>query len=98
MKFIISVEKEHQKQLERVRKEQRKAERGELRTEQAQQEESDSINDNKDIQQQPEQPAAMHSEGLVRAAHSLTHDISHSEPVNIDNIARKKIIFIRKMI
>ncbi|XP_061936918.1 amyloid-beta-like protein isoform X4 [Apis cerana] len=73
-------EKEHQKQLERVRKEQRKAERGELRTEQAQQEESDSINDNKDIQQQPEQPAAMHSEGLVRAAHSLTHDISHSEP------------------
>lgn len=60
MKFIISVEKEHQKQLERVRKEQRKAERGELRTEQAQQEESDSINDNKDIQQQPEQPAAMH--------------------------------------
>ncbi|XP_043784227.1 amyloid-beta-like protein isoform X3 [Apis laboriosa] len=73
-------EKEHQKQLERARKEQRKAERGELRTEQAQQEESDSINDNKDIQQQPEQPAAMHSEGLVRAAHSLTHDISHSEP------------------
>lgn len=73
-------EKEHQKQLERVRKEQRKAERGELRTEQAQQEESDSINDNKNIQQQPEQPAAMHSEGLVRAAHSLTHDISHSEP------------------
>lgn len=87
-------EKEHQKQLERARKEQRKAERGELRTEQAQQEESDSINDNKEIQQQqpqqqqqqqqPEQPsavAAMHSEGLVRAAHSMTHDISHSEPV-----------------
>ncbi|XP_033307736.1 amyloid-beta-like protein isoform X4 [Bombus bifarius] len=76
-------EKEHQKLLERVRKEQRKAERGELRTEQAQQEENDSINDNKDIQQPPEQPsavAAMHSEGLVRAAHSMTHDISHSEP------------------
>ncbi|XP_048265370.1 amyloid-beta-like protein isoform X3 [Bombus terrestris] len=76
-------EKEHQKLLERVRKEQRKAERGELRTEQAQQEENDSINDNKDIQQPPEQSsavAAMHSEGLVRAAHSMTHDISHSEP------------------
>ncbi|XP_076662701.1 amyloid-beta-like protein isoform X2 [Andrena cerasifolii] len=78
-------EKEHQKQLERARKEQRKAERGELRTEQALQEENDSINDNKDAQQQqqPEQPsavAAMHSEGLVRAAHSMTHDISHSEP------------------
>ncbi|KAK9307606.1 hypothetical protein QLX08_002199 [Tetragonisca angustula] len=76
-------EKEHQRQLERVRKEQRKAERGELRTEQAQQEENDSINENKDSQQQPEQPsavAAMHSEGLVRAAHSMTHDISHSEP------------------
>ncbi|OAD62326.1 Beta-amyloid-like protein [Eufriesea mexicana] len=76
-------EKEHQKQLERVRKEQRKAERGELRTEQAQQEENDSINDNKDVQQQPEQQsavAAMHSEGLIRAAHSMTHDISHSEP------------------
>ncbi|CAD1470233.1 unnamed protein product [Heterotrigona itama] len=68
---------------QQVRKEQRKAERGELRTEQAQQEENDSINDNKDSQQQPEQPsavAAMHSEGLVRAAHSMTHDISHSEP------------------
>lgn len=80
------IEKEHQKLLERVRKEQRKAERGELRTEQAQQEENDSINDNKDIQQPPEQPsavAAMHSEGLVRAAHSMTHDISHSEPVNV---------------
>ncbi|XP_012135482.1 amyloid-beta-like protein isoform X3 [Megachile rotundata] len=76
-------EKEHQKQLERARKEQRKAERGELRTEQAQQEENDPINDNKDTQQQPEQPsavAAMHSEGLIRAAHSMTHDISHSEP------------------
>lgn len=68
-----------------MRKEQRKAERGELRTEQAQQEESDPISDNKDSQQQPEQPsavAAMHSEGLVRAAHSMTHDISHSEPVS----------------
>lgn len=81
---IVFTEKEHQRQLERVRKEQRKAERGELRTEQAQQEENDSINENKDSQQQPEQPsavAAMHSEGLVRAAHSMTHDISHSEPV-----------------
>ena len=43
MKSIESVEKEHQKQLERVRKEQRKAERGELRTEQAQQEEPVNI-------------------------------------------------------
>ena len=75
-----------------MRKEQRKAERGELRTEQAQQEENDSINENKDSQQQPEQPsavAAMHSEGLVRAAHSMTHDISHSEPVGTEKAVYK---------
>lgn len=79
-------EKEHQKQLERARKEQRKAERGELRTEQEQHEESDSAIDTKDIPQQSEQPAAvaaMHNEGIVKAAHSMTHDVSHSEPVMI---------------
>lgn len=80
-------EKEHQKQLERARKEQRKAERGELRTEQEQHEENDSAIDTKDnIPQQSEQPAAvaaMHNEGVVRAAHSMTHDVSHSEPVMI---------------
>lgn len=77
-------EKEHQKQLERARKEQRKAERGELRTEQEQHEESDSAIDTKDTPQQSEQPAAvaaMHNEGVIRAAHSMTHDVSHSEPV-----------------
>lgn len=82
----LTTEKEHQKQLERARKEQRKAERGELRTEQEQHEESDSAVDTKDIPQQSEQPAAvaaMHNEGVVRAAHSMTHDVSHSEPVMI---------------
>lgn len=77
-------EKEHQKQLERARKEQRKVERGELRTEQEQHEENDSAIDTKDIPQQSEQTvavAAMHNEGVVRAAHSMTHDVSHSEPV-----------------
>lgn len=77
-------EKEHQKQLERARKEQRKAERGELRTEQEQHDESDLVIDIKDIPQQSEQPAAvaaMHNEGVVKAAHSMTHDVSHSEPV-----------------
>lgn len=81
---LYFTEKEHQKQLERARKEQRKAERGELRTEQEQHEESDSAIDTKDIPQQSEQPAAvaaMHNEGIVRAAHSMTHDVSHSEPV-----------------
>ncbi|XP_011349454.1 amyloid-beta-like protein isoform X2 [Ooceraea biroi] len=76
-------EKEHQKQLERARKEQRKAERGELRTEQEQHEENNSAIDIKDIPQQSEQPAAvaaMHNEGVIRAAHSMTHDVSHSEP------------------
>jgi len=87
-------EKEHQKQLERARKEQRKAERGELRTEQEQHEESDSAIDTKDIPQQSEQPiavAAMHNEGVVRAAHSMTHDVSHSEPV------RKFILTVKLM-
>lgn len=86
--FCIFTEKEHQKQLERARKEQRKAERGELRTEQEQHDsESDSAIDTKDmplLSQQSEQPvavAAMHNEGVVRAAHSMTHDVSHSEPV-----------------
>jgi len=82
--ILYFIEKEHQKQLERARKEQRKAERGELRTEQEQHEESDSAIDTKDIPQQSEQPAAvaaMHNEGVVRAAHSMTHDVSHSEPV-----------------
>lgn len=82
--ILYFTEKEHQKQLERARKEQRKAERGELRTEQEQHEESDSAIDTKDIPQQSEQPAAvaaMHNEGVVRAAHSMTHDVSHSEPV-----------------
>lgn len=76
-------EKEHQKQLERARKEQRKVERGELRTEQEQHEENDSVNDNKYSSQQSEQPApvaTLHNEGVVRAAHSMTHDVSHSEP------------------
>lgn len=82
--LLYFTEKEHQKQLERARKEQRKAERGELRTEQEQHEESDPAIDTKDIPQQSEQPvavAAMHNEGVVRAAHSMTHDVSHSEPV-----------------
>jgi len=86
--ILYFVEKEHQKQLERARKEQRKAERGELRTEQEQHDsESDSALDTKDmpsLSQQSEQPvavAAMHNEGIVRAAHSMTHDVSHSEPV-----------------
>lgn len=81
---LYFTEKEHQKQLERARKEQRKVERGELRTEQEQHEENDSAIDTKDIPQQSEQTvavAAMHNEGVVRAAHSMTHDVSHSEPV-----------------
>ncbi|XP_015184340.1 PREDICTED: beta-amyloid-like protein isoform X3 [Polistes dominula] len=76
-------EKEHQKQLERARKEKRKGERGELRAEQEQHEENDSVNDNKYSSQQSEQPApvaTLHNEGVVRAAHSMTHDASHSEP------------------
>ncbi|XP_043288441.1 amyloid-beta-like protein isoform X4 [Venturia canescens] len=124
-------EKEHQKALERERKEQRKVERGELRTEQEQHEEGDPIIEKKDVpvaqpqeqqqqQQQQQQPpqqqhqqqqpqlqkqqqqqpqpqqlqqkppqaepqqqaavAAMHNEGIVRASHSMTHDVSHSEP------------------
>ncbi|XP_066588778.1 amyloid-beta-like protein isoform X2 [Prorops nasuta] len=76
-------EKEHQKQLERARKEQRKAERGELRTEQEQHEVADQPTETKETPQQPEQPAAMaamHNEGIVRAAHSMTHDVSHAEP------------------
>lgn len=80
----LYIEKEHQKQLERARKEQRKVERGELRTEQEQHEENDSVNDNKYSSQQSEQPApvaTLHNEGVVRAAHSMTHDVSHSEPV-----------------
>jgi len=95
---LYFAEKEHQKQLERARKEQRKAERGELRTEQEQHEESDSAAiDTKDIPQQSEQPAAvaaaMHNEGVVRAAHSMTHDVSHSEPVRKrDRKASLKII------
>lgn len=81
---LYFTEKEHQKQLERARKEQRKAERGELRTEQEQHEENDSAIYTKNIPQQSEQTvavAAMHNEGVVRAAHSMTHDVSHSEPV-----------------
>ncbi|KAK0097869.1 hypothetical protein PV326_013165 [Microctonus aethiopoides] len=31
-------------------------------------------------QQQESAVAAMHNEGIVRAAHSMTHDVSHSEP------------------
>ena len=90
------IEKEHQKQLERARKEQRKAERGELRTEQEQHEENDSAIDTKDIPQQSEQPAAvaaMHNEGVVRAAHSMTHDVSHSEPVRKFTLTIKLIIY-----
>lgn len=83
--IYLIVEKEHQKQLERARKEQRKVERGELRTEQEQHEESDSAIDSKDMPQQsePAAAAAMHNEGVVRVAHSMTHDVSHSEPVRI---------------
>ncbi|XP_015587566.1 amyloid-beta-like protein [Cephus cinctus] len=77
-------EKEHQKQLERERKEQRKAERGELRTEQQQHEDGNPVVEKKDVPQQSEQPAvavaAMHNEGVIRAAYSMTHDVSHSEP------------------
>lgn len=118
-------EKEHQKQLERERKEQRKAERGELRTEQEQQQQqikddttavvvssapvekkelvaASLVKEKKDHQQvqqvhevqqheqhEQQQPAAAastavkHSEGLIRAAHSMTHDVSHSEPVSL---------------
>lgn len=78
-------EKEHQKQLERARKEQRKVERGELHTGPEQHDESDSAIDTKDILQQSEQAAvaAIHNEGAVRAAHSMIHDVSHSEPVRI---------------
>ncbi|XP_012267087.2 amyloid-beta-like protein isoform X2 [Athalia rosae] len=75
-------EKEHQKQLERERKEQRKAERGELRTEQQQHEEGNPVVEKKDAPQQLEIPAAgaaMHNEGIVRAAHSMTHENSHPE-------------------
>lgn len=94
---MFFLEKEHQKQLERERKEQRKAERGELRVEQEQHEDGDPVIEKKDVAQQPlepqklqEQPqqsqqpavAAMHNEGIVRAAHSMTHDVSHSEPVS----------------
>lgn len=92
---LYFTEKEHQKQLERARKEQRKAERGELRTEQEQHEDSDSAIDTKDIPQQSEpQPAAvaaMHNEGVVRAAHSMTHDVSHSEPVRKFTLTIKPI-------
>ncbi|XP_008543262.1 amyloid-beta-like protein isoform X2 [Microplitis demolitor] len=31
-------------------------------------------------QQQQSAAAAMHNEGIIRAAHSMTHDVSHSEP------------------
>jgi len=94
--ILYFIEKEHQKQLERARKEQRKAERGELRTEQEQHEENDSAIDTKDIPQQSEQPAAvaaMHNEGVVRAAHSMTHDVSHSEPVRKFTLTIKLIIY-----
>ncbi|KAF7992272.1 hypothetical protein HCN44_001597 [Aphidius gifuensis] len=82
-------EKEHQKQLERERKEQRKAERGELRSEQEQHEEGNPVVEKKDTtasmqqqqqQQQQSEVAAMHNEGIVRAAHSMSHDVSHPEP------------------
>ena len=84
--FLLLTEKEHQKQLERERKEQRKAERGELRTEQEQHEDGEPVVEKKDVPQQQEQQAsavaAMHNEGLVRAAHRMNHDVSHSEPVS----------------
>ncbi|XP_063977486.1 amyloid-beta-like protein isoform X2 [Diachasmimorpha longicaudata] len=76
-------EKEHQKQLERERKEQRKAERGELRTEQEQHEDTDPVVEKKDVPLEPQQApaaAAIHTEGVVRPAHSMIHDVSHSEP------------------
>ncbi|XP_011309203.1 beta-amyloid-like protein isoform X2 [Fopius arisanus] len=76
-------EKEHQKQLERERKEQRKAERGELRTEQEEHEETNPVVEKKDVSLEPQQaPAAavIHTEAIVRAAHSMIHDVSHSEP------------------
>lgn len=79
------LEKEHQKQLERERKEQRKAERGELRTEQQQHEEGNPVVEKKDAPQQLGQlavGAAMHNEGIVRVAHSMTHDNSHPEAVS----------------
>jgi amyloid beta A4 protein len=97
-------EKEHQKQLERERKEQRKAERGELRTEQQQLKEVEATEPVKKQQapvpilpktkslheQQPSATAAAlialkHNEGLIHAAHSMNHDVSHAESVSALN-------------
>lgn len=75
-------EKEHQKQLERERKEQRKAERGVQRSDK---EKHDTIEPEvkEEASGQPNeessQVAAVHNEGVVRASHSMLHDISHSE-------------------
>lgn len=75
--------------MERARKEQRKAERGELKTELDHEDPIISTSDNKK-ETIPEQPAAtpvapasIHNEGIIRVAHSMTHDVSHSEPVRI---------------
>ncbi|XP_033209617.1 amyloid-beta-like protein [Belonocnema kinseyi] len=77
-------EKEHQKQLERERKEQRKTERGELRTEQYQHEEGEPVVENNKVlrtnEEQLAEVAAMQSEAIVQASHSMNHDVSHSEP------------------
>lgn len=111
-------EKEHQKQLERERKEQRKVERGELRSEQEQHEDGDPVIEKKDIVQPPVEPqqqqqsqqqqqqqqqqsaaAAMHNEGIIRAAHSMTHDVSHSEPVSLITVLiKKKLLLYFKII
>lgn len=90
--LFVSTEKEHQKQLERERKEQRKAERGELRIEQQQHEEGNPVVEKKDVPQQVEESAAgaaMHNEGIVKVAHSMTHDNSHPEVVR-SNIHRSR--------